>query len=837
MKALMSVIAMLSMSVAESAWSAAVVYSNAQTSYPNAVGTFQIAVSVPVPCTDCILVASIGFFGNKARFVESADYDGVALTFGPDAFSQQDNVRTRSYTAWLRSPVTGSGVLTLVSSNQGQDLGHWSVVVSVVSGLADQEPIFYGAADDKDNVTLGVQMSPQAGSFLIDSFAMRTGSAADAVSSPIRTELGVAESPTRVILHQSTMTSSGSDFMAWNSLVGPRAKALTAVAFLPTNVQMMCPFSWTPTEEILLDLPRVVDVTDPQFGAQCDGVSDDTASIQAALDYSDAADTFSHTVKLPDGECVVSDTLRVPVYHRLKGNGKEETALLLTPGTFPASSPGDVIATRSLTPVGNDAFRNYVEDLTIRVGPGNEGATGVDLLVSNVGGMSNVDVTFEDGAGRAGIASLRQYPGSGLVKNVSVSGGDYGWEVAEDIYSMQGAFLEFTDQNVAALSVAENTVLVESMSVSGAPIATFASGKALVNVLDSAFTNGNPASVAMQGSGSYFLRRVSCFGYAGILAADGEQCAFEAVTSPVLMAWPGSSPVSIDLPWVEPPAAFTSDNPAHWVSIREFGGVPGVEEPADLPDGTAFLNAMHSMRPFVALDGSYLLPDEYRIPRWTHTIDGMNGAAETLGGTTFVVEEESETPLTLRNWNVVHSDVVLHLRAPRPVVLRNMVAHGKILMDPGSGPLWLENVLLGELIVGPENVVYARQLNMEEIGNPPKPALVQNSGGRVAIRGFKHESRVTLARTTNGGCTEILGVSAYMVSPTSTPPPMFIVEDAAMTASYNETAYTPDRAFQTILVETRNGVTQTLEKADVPQRGLGSQGVLVSAWDGAGCSG
>ena len=53
---------------------------------------------------------------------------------------------------------------------------------------------------------------------------------------------------------------------------------------------------------------------------------------------------------------------------------------------------------------GNDAYENFVEDLTIDVGAGNPGAVGIDDLANNVGAIRQVRVIAPPGSGAIGVS-------------------------------------------------------------------------------------------------------------------------------------------------------------------------------------------------------------------------------------------------------------------------------------------------------------------------------------------------------------------------------------------------------------------------------------------------
>ena len=67
-------------------------------------------------------------------------------------------------------------------------------------------------------------------------------------------------------------------------------------------------------------------VKDPLFGAKGDGVTDDTAAVQAALNY--AASNSIGFVYLPTGTYIVSSQIVIPAQVYLLGDGKRVSGLL-----------------------------------------------------------------------------------------------------------------------------------------------------------------------------------------------------------------------------------------------------------------------------------------------------------------------------------------------------------------------------------------------------------------------------------------------------------------------------------------------------------------------------
>src|ERR1700692_461700 len=85
---------------------------------------------------------------------------------------------------------------------------------------------------------------------------------------------------------------------------------------------------------------------------------------------------------------------------------------------------------------GNDAYMNFIENITVDVGKGNPGASVTDFVGSNVAGIRNVAVRDLYGSGSVGINMKRFGPGPHYVKNVQVAGFDVGIDVAQPEYTV-----------------------------------------------------------------------------------------------------------------------------------------------------------------------------------------------------------------------------------------------------------------------------------------------------------------------------------------------------------------------------------------------------------------
>ncbi len=207
----------------------------------------------------------------------------------------------------------------------------------------------------------------------------------------------------------------------------------------------------------------IVNVRD--FGAKGDGRTDDTAALQAAINAAgpNTGAFFWRTriVFLPDGIYRVSAQLQRRYANGAFGSGMilqgQSTAGTVIRLTDHAAGFGDPGAPRSVvmttaklldgTPTsggkdythkgeGNDAYENFLENLTIDVGADNPGAIGIDYLASNIGAIRDVMVTAPQGSGAIGIAMTRKWPGPALLQRVTVHGFGTGIAVANTEYGV-----------------------------------------------------------------------------------------------------------------------------------------------------------------------------------------------------------------------------------------------------------------------------------------------------------------------------------------------------------------------------------------------------------------
>lgn len=139
-------------------------------------------------------------------------------------------------------------------------------------------------------------------------------------------------------------------------------------------------------------------VCEPPYGAQGNGVADDTAAIQAALD--DAGTTTVGSVKggiviAPKGAYLVSSQLEVPNRVQLVGVGRGSTQINADPANFPSNT---AVVRLGRASAGGLTFGNRVENLSIS-GGGVAGSTGI----------FSDEIQEQSGVYRVAVGSCKRY--------------------------------------------------------------------------------------------------------------------------------------------------------------------------------------------------------------------------------------------------------------------------------------------------------------------------------------------------------------------------------------------------------------------------------------------
>jgi hypothetical protein len=180
---------------------------------------------------------------------------------------------------------------------------------------------------------------------------------------------------------------------------------------------------------VRLDDPRAVYVTREGRGAAGDGLADDTAALQRAIDTVQEG-PGEGIVFLPEGRYRLSATLRVWPGIRLIGYGERRPTLVLgdrTPGYQDRDAPRSLVFFAGRRPKDGSeppdanpgTFYSALSNVDLEIGEGNHGAVGVRARYAQHCFTSHVE--FRIGSGLAGV-----HEGGNVAEDVSFVGGEYG---------------------------------------------------------------------------------------------------------------------------------------------------------------------------------------------------------------------------------------------------------------------------------------------------------------------------------------------------------------------------------------------------------------------------
>lgn len=614
-------------------------------------------------------------------------------------------------------------------------------------------------------------------------------------------------------------------------------------------------------EEAPIILPEDAGIIDVRnsYGARGDGVSDDTAALQRAISENVGK---GRTLYLPPGTYLVTDTLlwrdlegNWQPYLTLQGAGRDRTIIKLVDHAAGFEDPEDpkpVVMTGSglfsgqphaggkdylELGEGNEAFRNYLFDLTVDSGSGNPGAVGVDLLANNNGGLVDVTLRSGDGAGVAGLSMTRKWPGPALLKNVSIHGFDLGVTVEWTEYGLTFENLELRDQRVAGIRNDGNVVAIHNLrSENQAPAIENIDPAGLVVVVEAELVGGASHQTAIHNDGFLYARSVTTEGYRAAIEGMSPGT-IDEYAHPVTLNPFSPSEGSLGLP-IRPTPEITWEDPDTWASVTN-PAFSGGADPTDERDDTAAIQAaLDSGQDTVYLpasgarsEGRYLIGDTLVIPPTVRRIVGMHSMLMPTGRfgddqakpLFRLVGDDSSTLTVVERLVIARSDgrvfpTAFRHEGPGELVLRHVTVSAEIGLDAAarSGPISIEDYCCASITLARDSQVWARQLDLEAGG-----LKLDNRGGTLWILGLKTEQPSTVIRTSENGETELLGGLLYPVRPVPAGTPAFVTATSGhQSLVYAVSAYVERSRNYGIQIREQESGEVLIDQ--VPSRNLGS---------------
>lgn len=579
----------------------------------------------------------------------------------------------------------------------------------------------------------------------------------------------------------------------------------------------------------------IINVKD--YGAKGDGLTDDTAAINAAIAASTpSANTGNYwgqavIVYFPSGTYIISSPLikqevsGVYTYGMvLIGQAMKTTTIKLAnsasgfgdPSTpqgmiFPTSDPNYGYSPSPGN--GNDAYQNTIQDLTIDIGTGNPGAIGIDYLCNNLGAIRNVTVQAPSGSiGVTGISMIRPLIGPALLENVVVNGFQVGLDVAGLQYSLTLDNVTLKNQTVAGLRNAQNQITANNLTATtaGPAIVNSSSDGEIVFAGAALHRASGYSGSLISNQGTLVFRNANTVeGYQSFTGSNLPNNIVSGMLTPTTFTNGVGGTYNTNIPIVNPPSAIEAPT-STWANVVSYGGQASadftdlndnVSTPVDASAGIQA--AMNSGASTVYLPhGVYYISQPITIPATVQRIVGFNS---TLHPTIyeswrtegmFRILANATTPLIIEQLRFDNSNdgtqLALEQSSNRTVVVRDTMFPGTLSMNRSAsgGPLFYEDTSAagsGVTIAGPASFE-ARQYDFEACG------IQSQNGGCIllnntpaVILGFKEEDEVTEVVAQNGSNVDLLGGLAFMVYSATDPSNMLLYANSStITASFNE---------------------------------------------------
>lgn len=560
----------------------------------------------------------------------------------------------------------------------------------------------------------------------------------------------------------------------------------------------------------------VINLRAAPYFAKGDGVTDDSALIQKAIDDWQASHRILY---LPIGTYLISKPLAYRPgkgfgYNNLRGYGAGKTIIRLKDQTFTDATQPQAVLSLGFNGkadgkgVHADWFNCNVSDLTIDCGQRNPGAIGLRFYSNNVGALRDVTIRSEDHVGVVGLdLGYADQNGPCLIKNVSIDGFATGVATGATVNSQTAEHITITHCSKVGWHNKGQCLSIRGLKVSGTGTG-FISDFGIVALIDSEFTGKGDAAIITRET--LFARNIKTTGYPVAILNRREKDGptpnaigpnvTEWVSTGVLTLFPHEKPTALNLPIEETPALKTEDS-RQWVNIRAF------RELNDPDDSASLQRAIDSGSKTIYLPsgGQYFFSKAVTIHGQTERIVGLFSGIHHVGGKgKWIIKPEGITTVFIQDCK---GQMVIDHAANKTLVVSNGQGMDGVLS--GGGKLFLENVVADwEFKKGS---AWCRQMNNEREG-----VHLSNQGANLWILGYKTERGGQLVETLKGASTEIIGGLSYTTTKGKLAP-MFTVQDGNLSVVMGEVCYTGD-PYATIVEEKRGNETKTLLRNQVPLR-------------------
>lgn len=487
--------------------------------------------------------------------------------------------------------------------------------------------------------------------------------------------------------------------------------------------------------------------------------------------------------------------------------------------------------------MSNVAMTNTFEDITIDIGEGNSGASGMVFFANNTGSIKNVRIISSDPEyrGYAGLEIRHEIVSGCYVRNLEVIGFRYGIRIIPARHYVTLEHIKLKHQKKAGIFINNTMVMIKEIcSINLVPAVRIDGNLAHVIVADGELLGGHPLDCGIVYSlGSCYVRNVRSEGYKSPVGfrefprVDGNYVSeFSNEDTYSLFDGKGrtlnlQAEEVPDIPWTceETQKAFSD----------EYGAVgDGICD-----DTKAIQELMNSGKKEIFFHpGEYLINDTIVIPSSVERVNFMYcslAAGEKLKTdvrSVFCVTGESKIPLVIEDvfaWEKFYGRFhFIEHAGTRTLILSDLHIQTAALYfnSKEGGKVFIENCActVGDdayreicpfAFIG--QTVYARNINPERA-----ECEILNDHGSLWMMGFKTEGYGTTVRTINGGITEILGGVASMGENKELP--VIVNENSDVSAILSTNGYWPEHIFRYAVKEVRGEQTRFIGYKELPMR-------------------
>ncbi|MCC7491157.1 MAG: glycoside hydrolase family 55 protein [Fimbriimonadaceae bacterium] len=548
-----------------------------------------------------------------------------------------------------------------------------------------------------------------------------------------------------------------------------------------------------PVRYVFPNDPAVADAR-RDFGAVGDGVADDTAALQRAIDETARGPRpTTRVLYLPNGTYRVTQTLVVKsaLGPWIYGETRDGVRIKLDDAVTGLNS---VLRTHpnESGPTSADWFMRNIRNLTIDVG-NNPEVDGIRWFATNTGILQQVRVT---GRGKIGInAGFLGQSGPHLLQEVEVDGCEVGVRAA---WIWGSTLSRVTIRNCREVGVYVNATpcAIEDLVVENTPQAMrceypndWGWWGGVVALVGGRFSGGSADRAAIENSSIVYARDVQTSGFKQAVASKspGGDVAGpnldEYVSHPEKRLFAGR-PGALRLPIRQAPDLPWETSPRRWVCANDHGAVAG-----DNKDDTAALQRAIDAAAAAGATTVYLRGVGGGDPKW-YTLEGevrLHGSVSRLLGLGFgrilglkqgqlVIDDRSAPVVKVQHLDSFGGPAlpVINRSANRTLVVESC---GVTVIGDGGGDIIVTDCPARVELRRPGQKLWARHLNPE--GNSDE-GLVRNVGGDLWVLGVKHEGPGVRFAVSQNGRSEAFGMFLYGPGnlPEGDPRPIALVDNA-----------------------------------------------------------